>query len=327
MVRREFDMDQSRRFGPKLAALQANPKTYLSDPCHAEYAAFRASFTAAEKTAEIAELLEVVPAINDIHQELVPEKVPYIDFWSRYFFQAGPIAEEEARKKKLLTSAELFDDDENFMWDEDESPNSPNPIAEKGIDAAAPNHTVAGEQVPAKEETEEKTENDGVREKAIDAEEVALVPKPAGTETASAQQKEAIHSEIRTSPAADAAAPAPEAATVKKNNDQEAGEARESAQAKAQEHESSNKSAHAQPAQANQQADAAAAAAASAAAEGGEALLGSSGSSGEGSGSSVVVVSSGSSATGSAASLVLSAAAKTVSSVAAAQNDDWAEWE
>jgi hypothetical protein len=40
-----------------------------------------------------------------------------------------------------------------------------------------------------------------------------------------------------------------------------------------------------------------------------------------------VVVSSGSSATGSGASLVLSAAAKTVSSVAAAQNDDWAEWE
>ncbi len=326
-------MDQSRRFGPKLAALQADPKTYLSDPCHAEYAAFRASFTAAEKTAEIAELLEVVPAMNDIHQELVPEKVPYVDFWSRYFFQAGPIAEEEARKKKLLTSAELFDDDENFMWDEDESPNSPNPIAEKGIDAAAPNHKVAGEQVPAKEEAEEQTENDGVREKAIDAEEVALVPKPAGTETANAQQKEAIHSEIRTSPAADAAAP--QAATGTKNNDQEAEEARESAQPKAQEPESSNTSAHAQPAQANQQqADAAAAAAAAAVAAAAAAPqgavekdLGSSGSSGEGSGSSVVVVSSGSSVTGSGASLVLSAAAKTVSSVAAAQNDDWAEWE
>ena len=126
-------MGASKRFGAKLAALQAEPGTYTGDPDHEEYAAYHATFDAANKTAEITELLKVVPAMHKLHQELVPEKVAYKDFWCRYFFQAGPMTSEEARKNKLLTTTELFDDEE-FAWDEDESPH---PVVEEPVAAAA----------------------------------------------------------------------------------------------------------------------------------------------------------------------------------------------
>eukprot|EP00960_Hanusia_phi_P021552 638005-Hanusia_phi.AAC.3 len=41
-------------------------------------------------------------------------------FWARYFFGAKAIADEEARKHKLLSAAQLFDD-EDFKWDEEET--------------------------------------------------------------------------------------------------------------------------------------------------------------------------------------------------------------
>ena len=102
--------------------MQTAHSSYTSDPEHAEYAEFRAAFSAERKTAEIAELLDAVPRMQAIHQELVPEKVAYTDFWSRYFFLAQQAAAEEERKHKLLTTSQLFDDDDEFAWDEDDSP-------------------------------------------------------------------------------------------------------------------------------------------------------------------------------------------------------------
>ena len=88
-----------------------DPKTYISAPCQPEYAAFRANFKAEEKTAEIAGLLQAVPALNLIHQELVPEQVPYKEFWSRFFFQAAAcsIAADGECKIRVVTGSDEAD--------------------------------------------------------------------------------------------------------------------------------------------------------------------------------------------------------------------------
>ena len=88
-----------------------DPKTYISAPCQPEYAAFRANFKAEEKTAEIAGLLQAVPALNLIHQELVPEKVPYQEFWSRFFFQAAAcsVASDGECKIRVVTGSDEAD--------------------------------------------------------------------------------------------------------------------------------------------------------------------------------------------------------------------------
>ena len=69
LARKEFDMGEctsktQRRFGPKLATLQAERTTYTIDPTHADYASYRESFVADDKTAEITELLDTVPAMG-----------------------------------------------------------------------------------------------------------------------------------------------------------------------------------------------------------------------------------------------------------------------
>ena len=137
LARKEFDMGECtsktrRRFGPKLATLQAERTTYTIDPTHADYASYRESFVADDKTAEITELLDAVPAMGAMHRELVPEVVAYRDFWARYFFQAEPIAAQEARKNKLL-QREVFDDDEEFVWDEDEDASDASVLPETAV--------------------------------------------------------------------------------------------------------------------------------------------------------------------------------------------------
>ena len=135
LARKEFDMGEctsKTRFGPKLATLQAERTTYTIDPTHADYASYRESFVADDKTAEITELLDTVPAMGAMHRELVPEVVAYRDFWARYFFQAEPIAAQEARKNKLL-QREVFDDDEEFVWDEDEDASDASVLPETAV--------------------------------------------------------------------------------------------------------------------------------------------------------------------------------------------------
>eukprot|EP00287_Rhodomonas_sp_CCMP768_P008578 CAMPEP_0196734396 /NCGR_PEP_ID=MMETSP1091-20130531/13153_1 /TAXON_ID=302021 /ORGANISM="Rhodomonas sp., Strain CCMP768" /LENGTH=212 /DNA_ID=CAMNT_0042077901 /DNA_START=63 /DNA_END=698 /DNA_ORIENTATION=+ len=104
----------------KLEAMQADKNSFTTDPAAAAYAAFAEGFTAEEKTAEISQLLEASPSLAALHQELVPERVEYRVFWSRYFFRALAIRQEEDRKSALLRASELFGEEEDFAWDEDD---------------------------------------------------------------------------------------------------------------------------------------------------------------------------------------------------------------
>ncbi|KAJ1467614.1 hypothetical protein T484DRAFT_1921390 [Baffinella frigidus] len=85
----------------RLGALQGTASTYTSDPSDAAaYAAFLETFNAQEYTGKVEALLRDVKAVAGMHETLVPEKVPYKQFWARYFYKAGKLEQEEERKKK-----------------------------------------------------------------------------------------------------------------------------------------------------------------------------------------------------------------------------------
>eukprot|EP00286_Rhodomonas_abbreviata_P020249 CAMPEP_0181301226 /NCGR_PEP_ID=MMETSP1101-20121128/7308_1 /TAXON_ID=46948 /ORGANISM="Rhodomonas abbreviata, Strain Caron Lab Isolate" /LENGTH=235 /DNA_ID=CAMNT_0023406511 /DNA_START=71 /DNA_END=774 /DNA_ORIENTATION=+ len=106
----------------KLEAMQADRNSYVTDPPQADaYAKFLETFNAEERTAEISQLLETCVPLATFHNDLVPEKVSYKQYWSRYFFRYNAIKQEEERKKAILKASELFGDDEDFAWDEDDT--------------------------------------------------------------------------------------------------------------------------------------------------------------------------------------------------------------
>ncbi|EKX48193.1 hypothetical protein GUITHDRAFT_151816 [Guillardia theta CCMP2712] len=122
---RQSDCSKSNRVNPKLISLQNTKETFTNDPAdHDAFACFLEGFDASKLSMEISDLLQDVESVRSYHDELVPEIVTYKLFWARYFFGAKSIADEEARKHKFLTAAQLFDD-EDFKWDEDETASLP----------------------------------------------------------------------------------------------------------------------------------------------------------------------------------------------------------
>mmetsp|Transcript_43362 Transcript_43362/g.67933 ORF Transcript_43362/g.67933 Transcript_43362/m.67933 type:complete len:274 (-) Transcript_43362:401-1222(-) len=145
----------------KLEAMQADAKSYTIDPVPASsYSAFVAELVIGERAEEISQILQASPHVSAFHNDLVPEKVEYKEFWSRYFFRANVIKTEEERKKKILQASELFDGEDDFNWDEEETGDMPaavskepdavaaQPGSDTGVEPAVQQHTQ-----PAKTET------------------------------------------------------------------------------------------------------------------------------------------------------------------------------
>lgn len=96
------------RFEAQLHVIHTNFDSFLKDPVSDEWPAFQKSFNVDEKTAAIAADLEKYPELRTAMEKLVPERVQYADFWSRYYFLRLVIETEEQKRKELLKGMTFF---------------------------------------------------------------------------------------------------------------------------------------------------------------------------------------------------------------------------
>ena len=92
----------SSRFDAQLHVIHTSPQTFVADPDSAEYGEFAKSFDIGAKTDDVAKDLEKYPELRRAMEKLVPEKVEYAVFWSRYYFLRKVIQEEEVRRREVL---------------------------------------------------------------------------------------------------------------------------------------------------------------------------------------------------------------------------------
>lgn len=98
----------SSRFDAQLHVIHTSPQTFVSDPDSAEYGEFAKQFDIAAKTDDIAKDLEKYPELRRAMEKLVPEKVEYAVFWSRYYFLRKVIQEEEVRRREVLKGSYIL---------------------------------------------------------------------------------------------------------------------------------------------------------------------------------------------------------------------------
>ncbi|KAL3460440.1 hypothetical protein BJX64DRAFT_263093 [Aspergillus heterothallicus] len=96
------------RFEAQLHVIHTNLDSFLKDPVSDEWPAFKKTFNVDDKTAAIAADLEKYPELRATMEKVVPEKVQYAEFWSRYYFLRLVIETEEQKRKELLKGTSVF---------------------------------------------------------------------------------------------------------------------------------------------------------------------------------------------------------------------------
>lgn len=90
------------RFEAQLHVIHTNLDSFSKDPVSDDWPAFKQNFNVESKTDDIAKDLEAYPELRRAMEKLVPEKVEYSDFWSRYYFLRLVVETEEKKRKELL---------------------------------------------------------------------------------------------------------------------------------------------------------------------------------------------------------------------------------
>lgn len=115
----------STRLDAQLHALHTSPEPFLVSPDSA-FEPFQASFNVDSQTDRIASDLETYPKLRTLMESLVPAKVSYADFWTRYYFMREQISGQEEKRKALLkqasdaAAASSKGGAEDFNWDDDD---------------------------------------------------------------------------------------------------------------------------------------------------------------------------------------------------------------
>ncbi|KAI5204528.1 BSD-domain-containing protein [Aureobasidium subglaciale] len=108
----------SSRFDAQLHVIHTSAQSFTTDPDSAEYSDFAKEFDISAKTDAIAADLEKYPELRRAMEKLVPEKVDYTTFWTRYYFLRKVIQEEEVRRREVLKGAAQSSHEE-ASWDSD----------------------------------------------------------------------------------------------------------------------------------------------------------------------------------------------------------------
>ncbi|KAK4654618.1 hypothetical protein QC762_408780 [Podospora pseudocomata] len=106
------------RFDAQLHVIHTTTDNFIKDGTGAEYETWAKEFGVDKKTEDIAADLAKYPELRTTMEKLVPDTVPYADFWKRYYFLRHGIETAEARRRDLLKAASA---EEEVGWDEDSS--------------------------------------------------------------------------------------------------------------------------------------------------------------------------------------------------------------
>ena len=96
------------RFDAQLHAIHSSLDSFAKDPESAEYDKWYRDFDVEKKTDAIATDLEKYEGLRKAMEKLVPEKVEYKTFWSRYYFLRMVIETEEQRRREMLKGKYSF---------------------------------------------------------------------------------------------------------------------------------------------------------------------------------------------------------------------------
>nr|XP_036587053.1 BSD domain-containing protein [Colletotrichum truncatum]KAF6797783.1 BSD domain-containing protein [Colletotrichum truncatum] len=115
----------------QLHVIHTSTESFTKDPATEEFAAWSTTFDAEKKTTDISDDLKKYPELRATMEKMVPDQVPYADFWKRYYFLRHGIEAAEARRRDLLKAASAEDE---VSWDDDsddESAPAPAPKVEQ----------------------------------------------------------------------------------------------------------------------------------------------------------------------------------------------------
>lgn len=90
------------RFDAQLHVIHSSIDGFTKNPASDEYAPWADKFNVDDKTDRISKDLEKYGELRAAMEKLVPDKVPYADFWKRYYFLRHSIETAEARRRDLL---------------------------------------------------------------------------------------------------------------------------------------------------------------------------------------------------------------------------------
>lgn len=93
------------RFDAQLHAIHSSIESFTKDPLSPEYESWQKGFDVEKKTDAIATDLEKYEELRRTMEKLVPEKVEYPTFWTRYYFLRMVIETEEQRRREMLKGA------------------------------------------------------------------------------------------------------------------------------------------------------------------------------------------------------------------------------
>lgn len=90
------------RFDAQLHAIHSSFDSFAKDPASPEYEKWKSDFDVEKKTDDIATDLEKYEELRRAMEKLVPEKVEYAQFWTRYYFLRMVVETEEQRRREML---------------------------------------------------------------------------------------------------------------------------------------------------------------------------------------------------------------------------------
>jgi hypothetical protein len=90
------------RFDAQLHVIHTNPQSFTEDPAGEEYGSWSKGFEIDKRTEDISGDLAKYPELRATMEKLVPQQIPYADFWRRYYFLRHSIETAEARRRDLL---------------------------------------------------------------------------------------------------------------------------------------------------------------------------------------------------------------------------------
>lgn len=120
MVTRGLIGRSTTRLDAQLHLLHTSLDLFRADPAVESFrSGWSNSFSAEERTEQIADDLDAYPELRATMEKLVPAEARYEDFWRRYYFLRAELDAEEQKRKELLKGA-LGEEEEEVGWDSDE---------------------------------------------------------------------------------------------------------------------------------------------------------------------------------------------------------------
>jgi len=123
----------------QLHVIHTSTESFAKDPATDEFATWAKMFDVEKKTADISNDLNKYPELRTTMEKLVPDQVPYAEFWKRYYFLRHGLEAAETRRRDLLKAASAEDE---VGWDDD----SEDEAASAPVPAPAPAPTPKVEQ-------------------------------------------------------------------------------------------------------------------------------------------------------------------------------------